>query len=92
MGFLDELRVDDEVAHTRLLAWLLNSNGDHELGTAAISAFWRIAGLGKIRRGLKSAEVHVEEPEDETRADIVIITERVYTLVENKIRWRAFRE
>ena len=24
MGFLDELRVDQEVARTRLLAWLLN--------------------------------------------------------------------
>jgi hypothetical protein len=92
MGFLDELRVDQEVAHTRLLAWLLNPSGDHELGTRALSAFWRIAGLGKIRRGLRFAEVHVEEREDETRADIVIVTERVYVLVENKIRWSAFNE
>jgi hypothetical protein len=92
MGFLDELRVDQEVAHTRLLAWLLSPRGDHELRTRALSAFWRITGLGKIRRGLTSAEVRLEEPEDETRADIVIITERVYVLVENKIRWAAFNE
>jgi len=92
MGFLDELRVDQEVAHTRLLAWLLNPRGDHELHTLALSAFWRIAGLGKFRRGLSSAEVRIEERQDETRADIAIITQDVYVLVENKIRWAALNQ
>ena len=92
MGFLDELRVDQEVAHTRLLAWLLNPSGDHELRTLVLSAFWRIAGLSKSRRGLSSAEVRIEERQDETRADIAIITQDVYVLVENKIRWAALNQ
>jgi hypothetical protein len=92
MGFLDELRVNQEVAHTRLLAWLLNPNEDHELGDRVLSKFWRIADLSKSRRGLRSAEINIEVSQDETRADIVIITQGVYVLVENKIRWAAFNQ
>ena len=92
MGFLDELRVDQEVAHTRLLAWLLKPDGDHELQSLVLSAFWRRIGLSKSRKGLRSATVRIEQRHEKTIPDIVITTQGVYVLIENKIRWPAFNQ
>jgi hypothetical protein len=92
MGFLDELRVDQEVAHTRLLAWLLKPDGDHELRSLVLSAFWRRIGLSKSRKGLSSATVRIEQRHEKTIPDIVITTQGVYVLIENKIRWPAFNQ
>ncbi|MBA3963502.1 MAG: PD-(D/E)XK nuclease family protein [Chthoniobacterales bacterium] len=92
MSFLDELRVQHETAHSRLLAWLLKPDGDHGLGTAVLRKFWALANAQTVDPGLGRASVRVEERQDSTRADIAIETAETYLLVENKTLWSAFSE
>jgi hypothetical protein len=90
MGFLDELRIDRETAHTRLLAWLLNPGGDHGMGDAVLRQFWSSA-FHDGRAALRHADVRIEERQDLTRSDISIRTEDWYVLIENKVVESAFR-
>lgn len=89
MGFLDVLGVQLETAHTRLLAWLLDPNGDHGLGPAVLRGFCKEV-LGHVPN-LASATVEIERPELASRGDITIQTSKHYIVVENKINEAAFK-
>jgi hypothetical protein len=90
MGFLDAIRVDKETAHTRLLAWLLDPRGDHQLGVKFLRRFLKLA-VGDARSAVTATTVSLEDRQDESRADFTLSTNTRYVLVENKINWTAFQ-
>jgi hypothetical protein len=90
MGFLDAIRVDQETAHTRLLAWLLDPREDHQLGVTFLRRFLKSA-VGDARPAVTATTVSLEERQDESRADLTLSTNTRYFLIENKINWAAFQ-
>jgi hypothetical protein len=90
MSFLHVLGIKHETAHTKLLAWLLDPNADHGLGSEFLKGFCRLA-LGKDI-DLAGAVVDAECVQIESRPDIVVRTARHYIAVENKTHECAFRE
>lgn len=88
MGVFDVLGVRHETAHTKLLAWLLDPNGDHGLGSMLLQEICRntIPSVGD----LDGALVKAEAVQEGSRPDITITTARRYVMLENKIRDEAF--
>lgn len=80
----------DEVKHCRVLAWLLDPNGAHQLGDRFLRQF-----IGDLsRRGVLAVQddkslgrvtVGVEEAKGTTRADIVVRSPEWMILIEAKI-------
>ncbi len=84
----------DELAHTRLLAWLLRPDGHHRAGRAALFALGAAADvpesllMGEVRVVLEEERKTVDRQEGEpttTRADLVARTPRATLLVEAKV-------
>ena len=89
MGVFDVLGATRETAHTKLLAWLLDPNEDHGLGSLLSRAF--CSGTVGQHVSLRGAVVRSEVAQRRSRPDIVISTPSHYLMVENKIRDEAFR-
>ncbi len=84
----------DELAHTRLLAWLVRPDGHHRAGRAALLALGAAALSpdnllsGSVRVALEEQRPTVDPRDGEpptTRADLVVRTLRATLLVEAKL-------
>ncbi|WP_460845991.1 PD-(D/E)XK nuclease family protein [Nocardioides ultimimeridianus] len=73
----------DEVVMCRGLAWLLTPDGWHGLGTGVLDRL--LAAVGADSAGSTRAVIAVEEPRDDTRADIVVRLGATTVLIEAKI-------
>ncbi len=84
LGVLSKQR--DELAHSRMIGWLLDPCGRHGLGTQFLAAIVeRALGEHWNPAELARAKVELEVPVLSGRMDIVVSTERLYLVVENKV-------
>lgn len=88
-------RQNDELTHSRMLAWLLTPTGRHGLGRRYLRAFLELAWPGEqlcesglVSVGLEEVAQGVSDTTGETlesRADIVIHADAVTVVIENKV-------
>ena len=80
---------DDELSHSRVLAWLLQPTGRHGLGSSVLDRLLRAGwpdlpvpdlGLAVVRR-----EVPREDAISGTRADVVVNVDATVLIIENKV-------
>ena len=80
---------DDELSHSRVLAWLLQPTSRHGLGTSVLERILRAGwpdlaipdlGMAVIRR-----EVPREDALGATRADVVVTVGATVLVIENKV-------
>lgn len=89
IGMFDIIGIGrDERAHTRMLAWLLQPNGSHGLGSSVVSAVFTEAGL-VAHEALDTATITTfdQQPSD-TELDIVLEIGETIVCIEVKTRSR----
>jgi hypothetical protein len=85
MGVLGRHR--DELAHSKMVAWLLDPCGKHGLGTRVLKrVVQHVLGLGPLPSDLARVRVRCEVPiGDAGRLDIEVESAGFYLIIENKV-------
>jgi hypothetical protein len=80
---------DDELSHSRVLAWLLQPTGRHGLGASVLERILRAGWPDLPIPDLGMAVVRREVPRDDllgaTRADVVVTMGATVLVIENKV-------
>jgi len=89
-SILSMLRVqDNELIHSRLLAWLLNPRGDHNQGARFTAAFASLMGLETTPESLRRCRIRTEVTGPEAIIDVMVWRAGDFVIfIENKV-WSA---
>jgi hypothetical protein len=83
LGIIGRARL--ELNHSAMLAWLLTPTSKHHLGTRFLARFLERCRPGRAHQGLGRVQVDCEIARGDVRVDVLIRTEGLTLVIENKV-------